>query len=799
MSSDNMQHYEEKNTVKNKKISKSKVRFQKPLSTYVVAFAVQETYDEPPTGRQTLCKKRSLSEIISSITPTASNKMVALDSKSVQILAEKSDIYQCYSEIKIDIIEEHDKQSGDVKMYSPQTTVYIADNNIAEDSFNIQPQILFDSTKNKPRIGRKRSKKFNHTVKIRNMNFKSKNYNIKKKIKQYYLKGKHKTASAQVQKDLCSSTISKLFTQTRYLKNAQATENLLEAAGLNMDDNELDYNGNENVSLFSDTVSKFLSTNSSSHKTLTRDSSGTATRSDDGFFNIDADSVVKLELSPQISPYKCDIINVAVAYNTVISTAEKRCAEKERFSFGNLTSTETLTAVNGPLTSKAPSDVSNINETSQILNMFQQDFSDRTLQGEKTISEETIVNDKFFNNKISSEFQKPSFNSTYTEFGSDSYEPGCDKNEYPSQIVDSDSVRTNNINSNRNSIFDTVINLGIYPELVPSTSSGSEFKDYFKNQVIVTDKRPSLFVRDKQASLPQTNNKTFERIKKSRNIFKKYHHNNLKNMSAHKNLSLPNNAAIKAMLDDTGLRKTNFEETNSTSKPDVPRSMPELWCRLTIVLDTAIKRLEQSLAEKIIKEIKSKSFSDSLPIPQINKVHSHVITANKSLDIKLSVLKASEDKEVLVKQESLTVIDGDKNFQCDLIESKVIDQLMLRLSFEHPRALVSRVSPVKILKAPSPSDRLKEPQILKKCFELLNPPSDTQTLEDLKAEELSATATLTSNNTATRVHTLSNRFKDVIETPTEFIKENALVITTVPVFFLGLFTLYCLIVLATKL
>lgn len=797
-----MQHYDEKNTSKNKKITKSKIRFQKSLPTYVVAFAVQETYDEPPTGRQKLCKKRSLSETISSITPTASNKTVTLDSKSVQRLAQKSDMYQRYNEIKIDIIEEHDNQSGDVKKDPLQTTVYIADNNIAEDSFNVQPQILFDSTKNKQRIARKKYKKSNHTVKIKNMNFKTKNNNIKKKIEQYYLKGKHSSASAQIQKDLCSVTISNLLSRTRFLKTAQATENLLEAAGLNRDGDELDYNGNENESMLSDSTSKFLSTNSSSHNTLTQDGSGTVIHSDEEFFNIDIDSVVNMDLSPGVtSPYKSDIINVAVAYNTGMHTAEKLCAEKKRYSFGNLTSTETLTAASGPLTSKVPSDGSKINENSQVINLGPQNFSDRTLQGNMAISEQTIINDKFFTAKSSSNFHKPSFESADTESMSGSCEPIiCDEEKCPPQIVNSESARTNSVHSNRNSIFDTVINLGIYPELVPSTSSAAEFKDSFENQVIVTDTQPSHFVTDKQASVPQTNAKTFERSKKYRNIFKKYHHNNLKNMSAHKNLSLPNNATIKAMLDDSELKRTNFEVTESASKPDIPRSMPELWDRLTLVLDSAIKRLEQTLADKIIKEIKSKSFSDSLPIPQVNRVQSHIITANKSLDIKLSVLKASEDKEVLVKQESITVFDGDKNFQCDLIESKVIDQLMLRLSFEHPKALVSRISPLKILKTPSASDRLKEPQILKKCYELLNPPSsETQTLEDIKAAEISGTATLMSNNTPVRLRTFSSRFKGMLETPAEFFKENALVITTVPVFFLGLFTLYSFIALAAKL
>lgn len=796
-----MQHYEDKNTVKNKKITKSKVRYQKSLPTYVVAFAVQETYDEPPTERQKLCKKRSLSEIISPITPTASNKMVALDSKSVQGLNQKSDTYQRYNEIKIDIIEEHDKQSGDVKKDPPQTTVYIADNNIAEDSFNIQPQILFDSSKNKPRIARKKSKKSNHNVKYKNMNFKTKNNNIKKKIEQYYLKGKHNSANTQIQKDLCSVAISNLLSRTRFLKNAHTTENLLEVAGLNNDYEELDYSSNENESMFSGSTSKFLFKDSSSHNTLTRDSSGTAIHSDEDFFNNDAVSV-KSVLSPEAtSPYKSDIINVAVAYNTGMHNAENRCAEKKRYSFGNLTSTETLIAESGSLTSKSPFDDSKIHENPQVVNVIQQDFSDRTLQGEMTISEQTIIYDEFITAKTSWDFQKPSFESAYIEARLGSYEPIiCDKDKFPPQIVDSESVRANSVHSNRNGIFDAVINLGIYPELVPSTSSAGEFKDSFENHVIVTDTQPSLFVTDKHASVPQTNAKTFERSKKCRNIFKKYHHNNLKNISAHKNLSLPNNAAIKAMLDNSDLRKKNFEVLDPASKPDVPRSMPELWERLTFVLDSAIKRLEQTLAEKIIKEIKSKSFSDSLPIPQTNKVQSHIITANKSLDIKLSVLKTSEDKEVLVKQESVTIIDGDKNFQCDLIESKVIDQLMLRLSFEHPKALVSHESPLKILKAPRTSDRLKEPQILKKCYELLNPPSsETQTLDDIKPAEISATATLMSNNTAVRLRTLSSRLKGALVTPTVFFKENALVITTVPVFFLGLLTLYSLIALAAKL
>lgn len=793
LSSENMQHYEEKINIKNKKISKPTVEFQKPSSTYVVAFAIQEAYDEPPTGRQRLCKKRSLSETISSITPTASNDMMALDFKSVQKLVQTSD------EIKIDILEEHDNQSGDVKKNPPQKTVYVADNNIAEDSYNIQPQILYDSTKNKSKATRRRSKKSNHAIKVKNMNFKIKNNNIKKKIEQYYTKGKLSLASAQIQKDLCSDDLSKLLSRTRLLKNAQATENLLEAARLNRNGDELDYNGNENASLFSESTSNILSTDSSSHNTLTRDSSKTAIRSDE-FFEIHTDSVVKLGSHPGVtSPYKSDFFNVALAYNTTLITAEKPSAEKDRFSFGSLTSTETLIAADGGhLTSNPPSVVSKNNKNPQVLHVSQQDYHDRTLQGEKTNLEETIYYDQFFTAKTSSYFQKPSFDSVHSR--SDFYTPiVCDNkkknNEYTSQIVDSETSHARSVHSNKNNIFDTVINLGTDTELAPSTSSGSEFKDSLENQVIVTEKQPSSFVVDKQASLPQTDNKTFDRIKKSRTVFKKYQYYNM-----NKNLSLPNNTAISAMLHDVNLRKTNLEQTNYVLRPDVPRSIPELWEKLSLLLDSAITRLEQTLTEKIIKEIENKSFSDSQAIHHKNKVQNHVITANKSLNIKLSVLKTSEDKEVLAKEESVTIIDEDKNFQCDLIESKVIDQLMLRLSFEHPKALVSRVSPVKILRTPSTSDRLKEPQILKKCFELLNPPSsETQTLEEIKAAEISATATLQSNNTAIIPCSLSKRFKGVLETPAEFIKENALVITTVPVFFLGLFTLYCLIALATKL
>lgn len=789
-----MQHYEEKNTVKNKKTSKPTVKCQELSQTYVVAFAIQETYDEPPTGRQKLCKKRSLSEIISSLTPTASNKMVALDSKSAQRLALKCDTYQDCNEIKIDIIDEHDKQSGDVKKDPPQKIVYIADNNIAEDNYNMQPQTLFYCSKNKPKTERKRSKKSNHAVKVKNMTFKIKNNNMKKKIEQYYPKEKHSSASAQIQKDLCSDALSKLLSRTRLLKNAQATENLLKVAELNRNGEELDYNGNENSSLFSESTSKCLPTDTSSHNTLTQDGSGTATRSDE-FFIINTDSVVKLEIPPGgTNPYKPDILNMVVAYNTAMPPTEKRFNEKEKFSFGNLTSTETLTAVDGSLTSTPPYFVSKTNKNSQILNFAQQDFNDRTLQGEKTISEKTISYNQFFITKTSSDLQNQSSDSACTRSESGSYAPIYrDKANFPSQIVDSESVNTHSVHSNINTIFDTVINLGLYPELVQSTNS-------VENQVIVIDKQPSHFETDKQALLSQTNAKTIDRIKKSRTGFKKSPHNNLKYMPTHKNLSLPNNAAIRAMLDDTNSRTANFEETNSRLQPGVPKSMPELWDRLSLVLDSAITRLEQTLAEKIIKEIKSNTFSDSKPIFQMKKVQNHVITANKSLDIKLSILKASEDKEILVKDESETIIDGDKKFQCDLIESKVIDQLMLRLSFEHPKALISRVSRVKILKTPSASDRLKEPQILRKCFELLKPPSsETQTLEEIKGAEISATATLLSNNTDVRLRSLSSRFKGVLEIPAEFIKENALVITTVPVFFLGLFTLYCLIALATKL
>lgn len=784
-----MQHYDEKNTVKNKKISKLKARFQKHLPTYLVAFAIQKTYDEPPNECQKLCKKRSLSEIISPITPTASNKTMILDSKSVQRLTQKSEtnVHQRYNEFKIDIAEEHDKQSGDVKKNPHQTTVCIADDNIAEDSVNIQPKILFDSTKNKPKITRKRSKKSNHTVKIRNMNFKTKNNNIKKKIEQYYLKGKHSSSSAQIQRDLCSVAISHVISRPRFLKTAQATENLLEAeAGLDSED--LDYNGNENTSFLSDSTSKLLSTNPSSQNTLTRDGSGTMSRPDDEFFSMDTESVVKLELSPATTgPYNTEIVDLTVTYNTVLPGAEIVRAEKERYSFENITSTETLTAVNGPLTSQTPSDgVKTYENFTKIL--CQQDFSDKTLQGDKRFSKNSSIYDQYFIGKTNSEFEKPSFDSAYIGSASAFYETMIgDKSQFPPEIINSNSVHTNS--SIRNSIFDTVINLGLYPELVPSTSSAGKFKNYFENQVIVTDG---------QASLPQTNTKPCERVKKSRNIFKKYH-NYAKNISRHKNLSLPNNAAIITMLDENDVRKTNIEQTNmSATMPEGLRSMPELWDELSLLLELALKRLEETLTEKIIKEIKSLTVSDSQPKLQTTKVENQVITDNKSLDIKISIEKALEDKEVLVHQESITILEGDKNFQCDLIESKVIDQLMLRLSIERPKT--SRASPMNILKAPSLTEKLKEPQVLKKCLELLNPSTETHTLDGTKPEtETSATATLMSNNTAVGLQTSSSRFKAVLETPLEIFKENALVIITVPVFFLGLFTLYCLIALATKL
>ncbi|KAM3968945.1 uncharacterized protein ACR2FA_002417 [Aphomia sociella] len=759
------------------KRSKSTTRYPKRMPTFVVAFAVHETYDDVPTVQQNICYKRSPS--IKSATSSISCETITLDSNPPEIIEPISTLDECIMETKIVI--ESDNHCGDVEKEFPEL-INTLGNSIIESNYNGQPEVIFNASKFHKKhkintnLSKKKPKKCKHLFGIKNIHFKCKNprNNMTTKLENYYGKTKKKVVSNQMKKGLYINSITNIVSKSRLLKKVLAKENLLDLdQGVSY---EISLHENEDRSLTSSpSTAKKSSFSYSSQDTLIRTYSTDSSRIKD--YNVDpVNSVIQVSSDNRI-PYKTDVLNVAIAvtYNQPkINNKEEQNTkehEKEKLLFEeSLTCTSDATVdPSTPLTSQSYMSSQDFEEsyfTTSNLNTSK--MSDRTLIGPQNPSNVDLSEDNtYVVAKTSSDF-KSDLCSDFTLISN---------SENIVQIENLRILHAINISekdlNNRKTLLDTVINMGIFPDINPSTSSDTNYNKNI-NDVIITG------LHQNNLSLPNNSkNKGDQSIigkDISKNVLKKSYDIE-KDVVIQKNINLPNEATIKNIL-----RENDNMQQNSycdESRLNYPNSIHELWDRLITVLDTAVKRLEDTLADKIVQEL-------TRSMPLFEKVSRPIPpTVNKS-NVSSSE-KEDKFKDIIDKNKIVTI---NESLQCDLVENRVIDNIMLKLSIESPNSAFPQ-SFSKSIK------NLNQPQLVKDFLEVLKPPIIEGPIVETSKDEIVTVSTAAPDVESIKSFKFQH-LKLKFAAPVRFIRENWLVISSVPTFFVLMLCIYGVIVFLVK-
>lgn len=742
---------------------KSATKYPKIMPTFVVSFETQELHDASLNPQITRIHSADSTKSISPSSSSNSTKTFTITSSenSSQILN-----IPIISEVKIDISDEN--QCGDMEKRSPQMSNHIlVDNRFADE----QPEIIFNATKHGKRckdsnkLPRKKWKKSKHIAKFKNVHFKYKNpkKNIRRRLKKYYRKSKTNTRGEHIRKQMYSNVISKVVSRSRVLKKVLAKENLLDEC-----EDECDCDDSLNSSP-STTKKSFISY--TSQNTLRRISSSSS-RTDDFSSIKTVNSVIQVSSdiisynSDAATPYNTNIIDLAVAVtfsgtkpnNTqVISNSCEIIIQKE-----NITSDETFLHNDISLTSKPPSQQKDIDsEVSKLSSMNENENSinDGTLIGERT-SMQLSSDDTFVIARTSSDFNKSSINSDYT-FTSNSDTTLRNETLQPNLLTKEELAR-------RNALLDKVINLGYYPVITPSTSSGANIE---VNDVIVTDNLKS-HPKNKGDEIEIDLQTNMLKLKQSYEVEKF--------TCLQKNISLPNDIAIKAKIIES--EKLQKKSCTDDVRAKYPGDMTDMWERLTLVLDLAVKRLEETLAEKIVNDIKRLSV--------FNRSESKILKMDNQIDSSTLTQVTCErpipqmvHKEVLVAQNILKE-DIDGSVQCNLVQNQVIDQLMFKLSIEGPKPVSN-----------NSIKKLKKTEIVKDYFEILKPPATASVAMEAGRGDIVTVSTATEEIYATEgIH----RLRRMLYAPVTFVRENMFIITSVPTFFIVLLCFYGIIMITMK-
>ncbi|KAJ0170561.1 hypothetical protein K1T71_013932 [Dendrolimus kikuchii] len=746
---------------------KSGTSFSNTLPTYVVAYSLHGMYDDFLTAQQMICSRRSPDDSVNSICPSISSKSNdGIVDKREYII----DIPQNETDIKVggnngQPIQENANDSNDEILIDK--SIHELDNQSRDMNEFCQMDYYFEGNKffntgekgNKiiGMLSRKKQKKYNHIKNIKKNNFK---YKIPEKNKAKCLGKFYHKVSNQIKpmpKDIYLDFISQIISETQVVKKVSAKENLLESISDGSNFNEKD-----TASLGSpSTVKKTYSCTSDNTLVLKISSS----REDDFFSIKNTNSVIEVA-SEKITPFKTDVINVAVAVSCNQNTNQFQKVEKNLNETlllkENLTSTESLIKTIGNLTSEPPS-----NEESDILvkediggSLNDKGSSNKTLTGDNSSSLQFTDDDTFILAKTSSDFNR--------EDNSD-----CTLTTDSENLIHSLNLRANGNDFNNNSepyykinVRDTILDIGMFPEIAPSTSSG--FKYNRDTQIINDYTGYSLNLNSKGDVMPAENLNEL-----SKNVLKKQF-GKVDEASPHKHINLPNTDILKTMLKEH--EKAQNKTCSRESQNNCPINVPEMWDRLLLVLDLTVQKLEETLADKIVKELKKYLIftNETHPIPK-----THFLESKQP---------KPEDNELTTNEHTtdITMKRTEEPTQCELVSSMVIDKFMTRLSGEGPQVSI-----------PESVQKLLKPKALKDYFEVLKAPAKhpIRVIADKGDTITVSTTTIDEENTE---QVKFRRLKLLFAVPYHFLRENIFVLTGVPTFFVALICMYGLIFLIAK-
>ncbi|XP_047509716.1 uncharacterized protein LOC125052746 isoform X2 [Pieris napi] len=283
---------------------------------------------------------------------------------------------------------------------------------------------------------------------------------------------------------------------------------------------------------------------------------------------------------------------------------------------------------------------------------------------------------------------------------------------------------------------------------IPTTSDVEYVID--TNHVIIADDMRKLYPLKSKGDGQQFMNKFTENlIKKTFDIKDNFQ----KNVT----VTLPNESTIQEIL----TQRENVQKLSCSEESRNFQPFPDMWEKISLTLDIAIKRLEESLSDKILNELKT-------------TLHKIEHFANQ---ISLQKPNESGDVDAIEKGES----NNDEGMQCNIIQSYVIDNLMIKLSEEDQSEGSART---KILK-------VKHPKMLADTFEVLKAYSKPVSIPTGEGDSLRV------SSGESEISTQSRR-RILFHGPLRFLRENSVVLGSVPAFFVYMLVIYGFVMLVVK-
>lgn len=693
---------------------------------------------------------------------------------------------RCSVNVKVNDTEDNVTNS----VYAPGFLKEIVEN-IYNNTLIDTPRILFNAPKAKYKKIRKNtlrpSNRKSHrmarlvTYYIRHYKYKHPEKIIPTKFKTYYDKTRRNPANrSRIQQNLFAKLDVKAISRSTILKKVLAKENLLndiytvkssdiqQGKVLEKDPSEdtltkINSESSHNDSIHTKTPTSVVEiprrksvTQAASHRTITLTQNGTSDLSNQSHKTYYDNEFEKYHInnnteeSKNQNSFKTEI-EVALALNDAsISKYLKINCEQSREGMlykENLTSAESF---------MSESDIFNITSSQEISGMHIQNVNVSKSDNDKIC---IVINDvvKTFNNNTSdSDTFVKTQTSSYSKNRSDSVDMSSDQTlTYLSELTNQTSPCNIYFQPTRkaeakSALLDTNETIFPKPDRCSSNSLGTD--NYLTNDIIITDelRRVPLAIRELTAD------------KNIRNVMQKsFSVDN--DGDRPKNINLPNEDTIRSILEAEVEKKSCSEEFRYF----IPQA--DVLEKLISFLDTAIRRMEDSLLKRIGNEVKSTldKFEKFLPVKE---EHDFVKSNIKfeSTDENKSDLSRLESDDLSVLQESVHV-------QCGLVKNEIIDELTkMTIEGERNAKCPVQITETKVMIKNEDSFKVLKPVELCTSVGEQGDSHITSLSEDVRVERLSKKSSLLS----------------YLAVPIRFVKTNILVLTSVPAFFVSIFLLY---------
>ncbi|KAI8433774.1 hypothetical protein MSG28_015749 [Choristoneura fumiferana] len=726
---------------------KSVTRYPSKEPSFIIAFALQETYDNLATEQQKICCSKNSKASDHTITPKVSTSNYSTgemgENQSDSVVPETSLNYAgCDRD-----------EGGDLEQKLPSLEECIMIKKIEN------PEMVFGRSSHRKSLKQRTSNKQN---KCKDLNKVKVVYNKRKGSKRLdkklckYFGEKHMNVNT-ISNKIQSESISKMLSRSRILEKVSAKENLIEdqhIKGMSNQDSASASFITANESFFSYISQDTLTYKESNNSVKDTECDLSKSESMNSVIRILPDETFKTVIN--VSRAVIQSGTFAVEHN--IRTMPSNTVIMHQ----NLTSTETFIEP-VPLTSDPVSEVSSKAICDNYMDLTVSDISTERFEGDSRLSTTEASDEEytFYNAKTSSYFNK---------CDNDSISENAVQIERPDELFQDTFAKADPCATN-SSLIDRVINLGIFPEIISHNSN------HYPNDDIVTEKISHNYTYPKDEDTTAYDQNNVNRMIPNNITQKSFCPElNVSFIKPKTDLNLVNEAAITDILQGKG-KHENVKRTEELSN-NYPSNLSELWEKLLIALDSTAKKIEESLSERIIQEMRD-------TFKMLNKANAKKDVEAGFVPTAPTVNNAGDTdepmKEVCPEDAPSKLEQG---LQCNLVQSQLIDELML---FKN-RSVSGRICPAVSHQSSS--------KFIEHSFEVLKPPGvmnipnrgDVVTLTDEETVE---------GPSAKVLHIQHPTFLK-ISVIWKFLKENVFVLTSVPVFFFVFILFYLFVLLIAQ-